>query len=202
MKAFFCRAAAGVSLVLLGAACGQSAVTTPRGASSAEAGAALARAHGLTVRANAMGWMGTKRVTRELTPVHVSLVNQSEVAVELAFEQMVLTGGDRRVAAIAPKDVRLRKQRAQIGVDPLTRARADLYPPDETASRLGHKKKSREVVEYGVHSGLLPAGQIAEGFLYFEKLPAEVATLTLTIGFTEATPDRTVHTLSVSFQAP
>lgn len=160
----------------------------------------VAAANGLSLAANAARWTGEKQVTRELTPIYVRVQNESELPVQLSLSDISLRSGSKRWSALTPSAIKLRIEPYGLGIDPLSHARANLYP---AIMDVGPRRATRdEVIRVALSERKLLPGQVAQGFVYFEKLPAEVVSFMLHVGLTETKPSGALRSLAVQFMMP
>ena len=161
---------------------------------------ASASAGGVEVSAVANAWTGwPAELGRLVTPVRVSIVNRSELAVRVDVRRFVLAipeGG--RLAAMLPPDVRgpaagpapaaLPQAGAALGPtrensgpgwalnEPALDPRADAALAPERTWEL----PSGDMLALALPEGVLPPGRAITGFVYFERAPRGVTDVTLT----------------------
>lgn len=181
LKAGF-QACCAVALVLpLG--CGNGVTLAPATAvqHDTEAGeVALAERQGVSVAASAQVWPGSARVAKQLTPILMEILNQSEQPLHGAFADIHLIVGAKRLSARAPSNLGVEPQATTVGKTAADfDSKAGTYEFDTPSP--AEQALSQQLRALSLPEGPIPRGQSVHGFVYFGPLPPDVEVATLRV---------------------
>ena len=136
---------------------------------------------GLSLQVEAGSWMADERVKDHVTAMKVTVINRSAKAVQLSYGAFTLESNDGKIyRALAPKDVPIRGATRSIGLpaDAIVTRSSDstVNAPDRELSEKDSIRNRLE--EQAIKSGDIPAGERVVGYVFFERVPATVTTIT------------------------
>jgi hypothetical protein len=171
--------------------------------------AASAETAGVRVVARAEAWSGVPQgLADEVTPLLVTVVNESDRPIRVTHEDFALVGADgARYAALAPRRIE--------GV--ITEAIAEpAYPPPAFVHDLSRPRDpywtplgpvlryirlpTLDMVRRALPEGVVEPGGAVTGFVYFERLPPDPGRVELRASLPGAAGERMTR-VEIAFQA-
>jgi hypothetical protein len=162
--------------------------------------AALAEASGVRVSADPGAWDGSMTVAQELTPVRLSIRNDSGRPISVPRLEIMLAGSTRKLPALAPGKISARTVTAESSSKGAMTAGPAANQPEEIAMNrpgpvdrpqadnfqgAGHGELARnapspkevavqeELQRAALPEGAVQSGQELAGFVYFARLPKD-----------------------------
>jgi hypothetical protein len=186
----------GCSALLL-LACTAATTLVPAGPS--QDGVAVVRKSGLELSAEVQA--GSHTVPKTVTPIRISIKNQTPAGVFVALEDIELAGEGFSAEAAPPENVKPRAP-SGLGADPASPFAAQqgatagtavpppaaAMPPSVVLAPGAATKEGsvfdpvkREIVTQAFEGGLIPSGETQEGLIYFTTPPSDVDRLRLRV---------------------
>jgi len=138
-------------------------------------------AEGVQLQVEADSWMADERVKYQVTAMKVTLINRGTEAVSVDYNAFSLVSdAGKSFRPVAPDDIPIRGAARSIGLpaDTIVTRTSDsaVNAPNRTDSE---KQEIRERLrEQALKSGEVPAGERAVGYVFFERVPAAVQSIT------------------------
>lgn len=153
---------------------------------------------GVRVGADPLAWRGSLVVQRELVPIELTIENRGTQNLYFSRADVALVGSQHRLVPIAPEQVALAPERVSLGLDPGTpeylqsEGTAYYYPPEE-------EQPAAEVRAAAITDGAIAPGQVRRGFVYFERLPKDLARAELHVVLRSAPAAAPVASVEIPF---
>lgn len=147
----------------------------------------------MQVVADTSAWEGSGALTRTTTPVALAIVNASGQTLYSARSDISLVAAERVMPALTADLIAVKPLRTTTGMPPtqpdLGSEDLFMYPYDADAVTAEPAEELRdEVRAAALAEGPVPPGQRVAGFVYFDRLPQEVARVDLEVAL-RARPD-------------
>lgn len=143
--------------------------------------AAMEVAAGVKLQVEAGSWMADERVKYEVTAMKVTLINRGTEPVNIEYGAFSLQSDvGKSFRPVSPDDIPIRGGARSIGLpaDTIVTRTSDsaVNAPNRGESE---KEQIRERLRnQALKSGSVPAGERTVGYIFFERVPASVETIT------------------------
>jgi hypothetical protein len=136
---------------------------------------------GVRLQVEAGAWMADERVKYQVTAMKVTLINRGSEPVNVDYNAfLLLSDGGKSFRPVSPDDIPIRGAARSIGLpaDTIVTRTSDsaVNAPNRTSSE---KDQIRERLKnQALKSGSVAAGERAVGYVFFERVPSNVQSIT------------------------
>lgn len=196
-----------VAAATLAAGCAATTLVPAPDAKRLAAHAAFAEARGVRIAARAEAWNGMPQgLTDEVTPLLVTIINESDRAIRVSHEGLVLVGANgRHYRALAPIGIEgvVIEAVPEPPYPPL--ASRGIWPHPAYWNSLGPllryvRLPTLDMLRQALPEAVVQPGGQLSGFVYFERIPPDKGRVALRAQFREAGGER-VTRVEIPFQA-
>jgi hypothetical protein len=169
---------------------------------------------GVTVRVTGDSWNGAPwDLYRRYTPVRVTIENRGHAALAVSLSDFGLTAHGMRYTALPPSAARgafgARDPFASPAVRPARWDWDGFYPGQLDEPRYYYEDyqgdfierlPTRDMLTLALPTGPVPAGGVADGFVYFQRVDDHLPSVSFEMTLTDASSGRAIGHVSLPFQ--
>lgn len=217
--------AASAALALSACASHTTMLRPAAGATSVGGGSAMTTVDGVQLRANGEAWPGNQDVRSHVTPVHVTIFNDTFHPLEIRYDRFSLVDGyGNRYATLPPFEMQGNMVSGEYGeLQPefgysgfkVAPAYANVYPglaasqyhatmKEQTYharfySSWGNLRPSNQMLQLALPEGMIEPGGHVDGYLYFQHVPDKAGNVEMSVQLVNASSHHTFGYANVPF---
>lgn len=143
--------------------------------------AATELSNGVRLQVEAGSWMADERVKYEVTAMKVTVINRGTEAIQVEYGAFSLTSNaGKNFRPVDPGEIPIRGANRSIGLpaDTIVTRTSDSAVNAPNRDETEKDEIRRRLHEQALKSGSIAAGERAVGYVFFERVPASVESIT------------------------